>query len=224
MNLPLHGLGGVHVTGSGPEKQMTLDIIKGRYYDFYDTCEVLAAEMACQRRIRQNRRTSSQKLPLLDRTRDLFDFTNRFAGIGINVLTILQNAQDEDGVPGNYFLLHKRAANGVAEGCNSYHVVPAGSYQPATVEFPDTVDAADKNLNSTVVREFDKELLGVEAFSAPFNSELFTTYGQVPTASLIGIGLNPLNTKTEIMACLVLDVRQTPLFEGRQSAADIRRI
>lgn len=222
MNLPLYGLGGVHVTGSGTEKQMTLDIIKGRYYDFYDTCEILAAEMACQRRIRPNRRPSSGKLPLRDRTHNLFDFTNRFAGIGINVLTILQNVLDENGVPGNYFLLHKRSANGVAEGCNSYHVVPAGSYQPATVEFPETVDAADKNLNSTVVREFGEELLGVEEFSALFNSELVTTYSEVPTASLIGVGLDPLNTKTEIMGCLVLDVRQTPLFEGKQCAADIQ--
>lgn len=217
MNLPLYGLGGVHVSGTGAEKQVTLDILKGTYYDFYNTCEVLSAEMAYHRRIRMEQHLTEGKLPLRDRNQDLFDFTNRFAGIGINALTILRNVVDEDGNKSNYFLLHKRSSKGVAEGSNSYHVVPAGSYQPATVEFPLKVDEVDKNLNSTVVREFGEELLGVEEFSDLFNAELVASYGKVPTASFLGVGLDPLNTKTEILACLVLDVEQTPLFGGSRT-------
>lgn len=222
MNLPLYGLGGVKIQGTGKDKKVTLKIVKGHYYDFYDTCEVLSAEMAYNRRIMMQRDLSAGHLPLRDAVKDVFDLTNRFAGIGINALTILQNVQDEEGNRRNYFLLHKRSTKNVAEGANSYHVVPAGSYQPATVEFPEKVQEADRNLNSTVVREFAEELLGEEEFSSLFNSELILSYKKVPTASLIGIGLDPLNTKTEIMACLVLDVDQTPVFGGEKTAKAIQ--
>lgn len=189
MNLPLYGLGGVHVEGSGRKKQVTLDIVKGRYYDFYDTCEVLAAEMAYCRRIQMERHPAGGPLPMRDRQSDVFDFTNRFVGIGINALTILQNVEDDDGRSSSYFLLHRRSASGVAEGANSYHVVPAGSYQPATVEFPALVDASDRNLNSTVVREFGEELLGIEEFADLFSRNWLRAYEKVPPASS-GIALD----------------------------------
>ncbi len=222
MNLPLYGLGGVHVEGSGRKKQVTLDIVKGRYYDFYDTCEVLAAEMAYCRRIQMERHPAGGPLPMRDRQSDVFDFTNRFVGIGINALTILQNVEDDDGRSSSYFLLHRRSASGVAEGANSYHVVPAGSYQPATVEFPVLVDASDRNLNSTVVREFGEELLGIEEFADLFSPELVRAYEKVPPASFLGIALDPLNTKAEILACLTLDVRRTPLFDGKRTRREIQ--
>lgn len=216
MNLPLYGLGGVHISWEGGKKQVTLDIIKGRYYDFYDTCEVLSAELAYRRRIQMKRTPLQGRLPLRDQLMDVFDFTNRFAGIGIIVLTILQNVLDEEaGEKRGFFLLHKRSAENVAEGGNSYHAVPAGSYQPATVEFPEVVDLLDRNLNTTVVREFGEELLGKEEFFDLFSSELVAGYGKVPTATFLGVGLDPLNTKTEIMGCMVLDVEKTPLFGGK---------
>ena len=222
MNLPLYGLGGVQINGSGSQKEITLDICKGYYYDFYNTCEILSAEMADRRRIKMDQNLSQGRLPLRDKVLDVFDFSNRFAGIGINVLTILQNVRDTSGQRHNYFLLHKRSSQGVAEGSNSYHVVPAGSYQPATVEFPEKVDPMDRNLNSTVVREFGEELLGIEEFSDLFNAELVMAYEKVPTASFIGVGLDPLNTKAEILACLTLDVGKTPLFDGKQSSSEIQ--
>ena len=92
--------------------------------------------------------------------------------------------------------------------CIRDSVVPAGSYQPATVEFPERVEEIDRNLNFTVVRELGEELLGEEEFSDLFSSELVTAYRKIPAAELIGIGFDPLNTKTEIMACLTLDAEK----------------
>lgn len=221
MNLPLYGLGGVRLTGVGGDKRLALDIIKGHYYDFYDTCEVLSAEMADHRRIRREPDLMKARLPLRDKTSDLFDLTNRFAGIGVNALTIIHNVRDGKGKKGSYFLLHKRSGN-VAEGIGNYHVVPAGSYQPATVEFPERVEEIDRNLNFTVVRELGEELLGEEEFSDLFSSELVTAYRKIPAAELIGIGFDPLNTKTEIMACLTLDAETTNLFGGKTTAEEIQ--
>ena len=64
--------------------------------------------------------------------------------------------------------------------------------------------------------------MGEEEFSDLFSSELVTAYRKIPAAELIGIGFDPLNTKTEIMACLTLDAETTNLFGGKTTAEEIQ--
>ena len=235
-NLPLYGLGGVAVKGEFQSKSMALDIVKGHYFDFYDTCESLSLEMAYCHIIEKTEHVSEAALPLREKQSDLFDLTNRFAGIGIDVLTILWNVE-ENGERKNYFLLHKRSADKVAEGANSFHVVPAGSYQPAGTEFPEKVDESDKTLLFTAIKEFGEELLGkkedlsssdirsddsYEVLNSMGSEWIETADCKIPKIGFIGTAFDPLNTKTEIMAYMIIDAEKDKLLGGRKTKREIQ--
>ena len=202
MNMPLYALERFE---RAPDNRIHLYIKKGYYFDFYDTCEIMSAEMAYYRRIKTKKNLTPGHLPIRDSVKDIFDLTNRFAGIGIITLTILKNVISPEGELRHYFLVHKRSQN-VAEGTGSYHAIPAGSYQPVTVEFPLETDPIDLNLGNTVTREFGEELLGIDEFENLYNSTLLSAGPQLPKPLFIGIGLDPLNLKTELMSCLMIDV------------------
>lgn len=226
ISLPLYAMENIVWDKNG--KTVDIYVKKGYYFDFYDSCEVMSAEMAYYRRIKTQNSLLPGKLPIRDSLGNVFDLTNRFAGIGIITLTILRNIQVSDNVKKNFFLVHKRSQN-VAEGTGSYHAVPAGSYQPAAVEFPETADPADLNLESTVIREFGEELFGIDEFENLYNSKLLQGGLGLPHPLFMGVGLDPLNLKTELMACMIIDVEQDchakrPVFGGRRTYSEIESV
>ena len=226
-NLPLYGMVGFEriPQGDGEKDKIILHLKKGYYFDFYDTCEVMSAEIAYYRRIKSLKAPKPGELPIRD-TVEPFDLHNRFAGIGVITLTILENVDTDRGRK-NYFLLHKRTQK-VAEGTGSYHAVPAGSYQPAAVAFPRQMDENDRNLKSTVIREFGEELLDIDEFGNLYNSNILADL-VLPDPVFVGVGLDPLNLKTELMACMVIDVqedckKEIPVFRGKSSYDEIQEI
>lgn len=219
-NRPLFGLLGVSADDTG---NVTLDIRKGYYYDFYNTCEILSLEMAYIHRIKRQSQFNTKQLKLRNEVRDVFDLDNRFVGIGINVLTILKNVELENGTKSDFFLLHKRSAKNVAEGANSYHVVPAGSFQPTAMIMPKVLNEFDLSPVNTVIREFYEELMGYEEFSDLFNANLLSDTEKELDVHYIGVALDPLNTKAEVLAYMTIDVsdRTFSLFEGKRTKEEL---
>ncbi len=227
-NAPLYALDSVTVERG---KQPLLTVTLGNYFDFYNTCEYLGFEMAYARRILGKKARTRRTMPRRFRQRELFDTHNRFPGIGINTITILQNMIDdtEQGERETYFLLHKRG-NKVAEGMGNYHVVPAGSYQPLldyTVREETPSDSVAETMKNTVLREFGEELLDYEEFLDLNTSELLQRLDQILDPVYLGVGFEPLNTKTEVLAALVIDLA-TPggasLFGGRSKRSEFDKL
>ena len=132
-------------------------------------------------------------------------------GIGINTITILKNMTDDAEAgdsKADFFLLHKRG-NKVAEGMGNYHVVPAGSYQPL-LEYAEREDTDSdhfaETMKNTVLREFGEELLEYEEFLDLNTSDLLQNLDGILEPVFLGIGFEPLNTKTEVLAALFIDM------------------
>ncbi len=203
-SLPLFALAGVEPSDGG----CCLTLRRGEYFDFYNTCEYPAFEMAYVRRIKKKTILTMDDLPLRRHQADLFDLTNRFAGIGIDTLTIFHNLPDETGAKRSYFLLHKRSSTAVAEGPGTYHCVPAGSFQPATEVNAGELSDYDEP-EHTVLREFAEELMGMEEYAELNAAELYDELQIEEFAEhlyYLGVGFEPLNTKTELLSALILDL------------------
>jgi hypothetical protein len=203
-SLPLFALADVDSTDGA----CCLTLRRGEYFDFYNTCEYPAFEMAYVRRIQKKNTLALSDLPLRHHQADLFDLTNRFAGIGIDTLTIFHNLPDESGAKHNYFLLHKRSSTAVAEGPGTYHCVPAGSFQPASETNHGDLSPYDEP-EHTVLREFAEELMGMEECAELNTAELYDVLQIEEFAKhvyYLGIGFEPLNTKTELLCALILDM------------------
>lgn len=221
-DLPLYGLDSVDASCLIPKITVKL----GSYFDFYNTCEYLGYEMAYARRIEGKKGAlSADSLPCRfgkgTKVLDVFDTGNRFAGLGINTVTVLHNVLDDGDKPGSFFLLHKRSQK-VAEGIGSYHVIPAGSYQPAG----DETDVAPETMEITVLREFGEEICGYDEFfdlKAPALLEGKMLDKLEPV--FLGIGFEPLNTKAEVLSALIIDLNEPEyrqLFGGQQSVAGLK--
>ncbi len=225
-SLPLFALAGVEPADGG----CTLVLRRGEYFDFYNTCEYPAFEMAYVRRIRKKAVLRMADLPLRRHQAELFDLTNRFAGIGIDTLAIFHNLPDETGSKRSYFLLHKRSSTAVAEGPGTYHCVPAGSFQPATEINAGALSDYDEP-EHTVLREFAEELMGMDECAELNAAELYEELQIEEFAEhlyYLGVGFEPLNTKAELLSALILDlddpaVASASFLRGCQTCADVER-
>lgn len=203
-SLPLFALADVERSSDG----CCLVLRRGEYFDFYNTCEFPAFEMAYVRRIKKDTTLEMEDLPLRSHQRELFNLTNRFAGIGIDTITIFHNLLDDDGTKRSFFLLHKRSSTAVAEGPGQYHCIPAGSFQPATESNSGDLDPYDEP-EHTVLREFAEELMNMDECTELNAAELYEELQIEEFAAhlyYLGVGFEPLNTKTELLSALVLDM------------------
>ncbi|MBR6950826.1 MAG: hypothetical protein IKH56_03730 [Oscillospiraceae bacterium] len=217
---------------TAPGTRPEITVTAGSYFDFYNTCEYLGFEMAYSRRILGRHELNARNLPVRHRRRELFDTGNRFPGIGINTVTILKNMIDDvdaGGARASFFLLHKRG-NLVAEGMGNYHVVPAGSYQPLReyAEREDTdSDHFAETMKNTVLREFGEELLDYEEFLDLNTSDLLQRLDSILEPVFLGLGFEPLNTKTEVLAALFIDLEKeqdASLFGGRTRRSEYEKM
>lgn len=171
------------------------------YYSFMNTCRVL--ELMYETRERD------KKLDI-----DILDLTNRYCGIGINCFTILKNVKlkKDSSIKNDYFLVHQRT-NKVIESPEKVHVVPAGSYQPMTSL--DSIEKGrnfDKNMSNTIYREFCEEILNTHHMKELNSLNLLEEeldYRLLKSKSKIyylGCGLEPYNTKMEVMALMIIDM------------------
>jgi len=182
----------------------------GRYFDYLDSCEILAVEAA--RAVLQSSASSvGADLPLRSSLGDVFDLRSRTAIPGVLTLVLLLNHS-----AGDVFLYHQRS-DAVEEGPNSLHVVPAGSFEPSAAD--DSWHERDFSLRRNVLREFGEELLGKKTFQTyKERGEDFATDPMIRVISSLldkriaklfffGVGLDPITTQPEILTCLVLNMR-----------------
>ena len=225
-DLPLYGMNNVTIEEFTNRPVITVNL--GTYFDFYNTCEYLGYESAYARRILGRKQYNKHTMPRRFKQIELFDTKNRFPGIGINTITIIKNMIDDDEQPEEketFFLLHKRS-NKVAEGMGNYHVVPAGSYQPLKeyiVREDTDSDHYAETMKNTVLREFGEELLDYEEFLDLNTSELLQALDDMLHPLFLGVGFEPLNTKTEVLAALIIDLddeQQRKLFNNRTKKSE----
>ena len=182
------------------DKPVTIEVYLTDYFSFVDSCKALEFKYSLKK---QNRSPDI----------DIFDFTNRSAGIGVNCLTIFPNILtgiDDDGnkIYNDYVIFHKRNSN-VIESPHTIHVVPAGSYQPIKSIIPNKGLEFNKNLANTVYREFCEEILHTNHMSELVSIDLLnisSDYADTKKYSKIyylGIGLEPFNTKVEVLGLMV---------------------
>lgn len=179
-----------------------LKVYQSDYFTFFNTCKV-----------KEFMYEAGKKYFL---TKEVLNLENRACAIGINTLTLIRLSDGPDGL---FFLMHQRG-NNVAEGIGAIHVVPAGSFQPFTSLGP----TAEPKLSSTVYREFCEEVLRTshmkelsseeylrnnEAYK--FLQEKDESNANKPISQLyfLGMGLEPYNTKMEILSLLYIDLRNS---------------
>ncbi|HEX8262144.1 MAG TPA: hypothetical protein VF547_04655 [Allosphingosinicella sp.] len=174
-----------------------------KYFDYYDTCEVHALKIASLER---------DGKAVVDI--DPFDIAGHAAVPGVNTLTVFLNFPR---FGQNRFLLHRRSGATVQAG-NTLHVVPSGQHQPSQAFYG--LDA-DVSIWRTMVREFCEELfnvaeahgLGIDAgdpLDAPdcrrIVEPLFRS--RASRAYLLGMGLDPVTAKPEILVVNIIDFRK----------------
>ncbi len=194
----------------------------GKYTDYVNTCEILGVELA-----EWHMANPGAEVPVALAHRGapdaLFDFSNRTASAGINCVTLLLNYPKVGGsTDGNFFLVHERG-EATLEAQNTVHVIPAGSHEPLKTGFGD-----DREIQiwHTVVREFVEELFDKEQLMLPkrqpqdfldqpgvrtiVDAFFRGTRNRPPCARvfLLGVGLDPVTTKPEILTAVVVNWRR----------------
>ena len=201
-NGPVYRLEGINVGGG----DVSLEFAQGRYFEYLDTSEVLAYEVGV---ILRDKKASLRAAKYRKWLGDPFDLTNRATSVGVVTLTIRKS----NAACG--FYLHQRSDRNVTVGSGQVHVVPAGEFTPADLTQPAT--KRDLVLWHNVMREYAEEFLGVpESFGRTGKSPDYLNdwpYVELNRARssgmlrchILGIGLDPLTWKPEILTCCVID-------------------
>ncbi|MGW7541112.1 hypothetical protein ACWGKQ_08320 [Streptomyces sp. NPDC054770] len=184
---------------------LTMEFSTARYFDAQDTAESLGYEAAlrdlthCPDVLGGRLRTHLA---------DPFALERRCAATGVDTLTLIVDGSS------TRFLMHHRSAIGTAGVQNAYHVVPAGEFQPRSA--PRAGAGEDLDLVDCVVREYVEELLGAEDSNLhdqldPAHSASYPAVGEAIRSgaarlSVLGLGLDPLTWKPEILTVCVWPV------------------
>ena len=176
------------------------------YFDYLNTCEPLAYELADQlcrrRRLIGEGQRGLRSLGYRRSLVDPFDLTNRCVIPGINTLSI----RVDSGQP--TFFMHKRNPKGVAISAESFHVIPAGEFQPASYMGVER----DLRLWHNIMRESNEELLLAEdEFGTDPMYDLMAPYALMNralrdrhvTAHFLGVVLDALTLKAEVLTACV---------------------
>ncbi len=181
---------------------------RGKYFDYLNTGEVLCFEMA--EMIEAKKVDFGQirfpKKPQYRKKLDPFNFQNRCVIPGINTLTIRkENSQYT-------FFMHERSKEKIASAMGTYHVAPAGEFQPSNTSPSDYEPDFDPWRN--IMREYNEEFLGAEeAYGRTIDYENEEPYSSLNSARksgklkvyYLGFTLDPLSLKGEILTACVFD-------------------
>jgi hypothetical protein len=187
--------------------EFRLSIASGKYFDHQNTDEVVGYEMAraeWRRRHRRLRAPFERNHRLRSALGNPLDLSARCVIPGISTLTIRKAGSD------SRFFMHERTRVALAQG--TQHVTPAGEFQPSGPA-PDLFDE-DRDLWRNIQREYDEEFLGTpetwDTGKSPDyeNDEPYKTFDAAYRSKqlrvwFLGIGLDPLTLKAEILTCAV---------------------
>jgi hypothetical protein len=205
----------VNATRSG------LDLTFGSttYPRYINSCEAAAAELA-DYALRCSATVAPDMLSLRGPPERVFDLKRRSAFVGVNCLLMLKNystgGRSNETTTGRHkFVLQVRGEE-VLEAQNTIAVVPSGGHEPLAVGFGDDREAT---IWRTVVREFCEELFNKEeatklrSYGEEFLSlpeirplvDIFFRTSKFARVYLLGVGLDPVTTKPEILVAIVVD-------------------
>ena len=211
--LPIYALAEEPKTEGG---SVTVPVRTCQYCQFFDTCDYLSFEIAHAMRIRRIPPEAIRMPDLPYRSSiEPYDLSNRHTGIGISTLTVVVNIPDEIG---QVFLVHNRKDK-TAEGGEVYHAVPAGSYEPIDGMNPET--HGNRPFDSAF-REFIEEVIDTR-YDFVSSPDLLKYFSEKVHADIfyLGIGLEPLNLKAEMMSLMIVDFQMSSLFDGCDSVEDL---
>ena len=203
--LPIYALAEEPKTEGG---SVTVPVRTCQYCQFFDTCDYLSFEIAHAMRIRRIPPEAIRMPDLPYRSSiEPYDLSNRHTGIGISTLTVVVNIPDEIG---QVFLVHNRKGK-TAEGGEVYHAVPAGSYEPIDGMNPET--HGNRPFDSAF-REFIEEVIDTR-YDFVSSPDLLKYFSEKVHADIfyLGIGLEPLNLKAEMMSLMIVDFQMSSLFD-----------
>lgn len=132
---------------------LDLDFGYTTYFDVLDVCEAVGHEFAEAWINGRRKRPSMAGLPLRRHIDDPFNLLARPMLPSINTLTIRR-----DPIDGHRMYLHRRDAKAVAVAGGTYHVSPAGVFQPAALA--PAHQANDFSIWRNIQREYSEEFLG----------------------------------------------------------------
>ena len=182
------------------------------YFDKLDVTEPLVHEFA----LASMRHPGADEIPLHDLpfralVGDPFDLKRRPVAPGITTLTIRRDTSTDQAS----FLLHWRDPAKVAVAGDMYDVVPAGEFQPSSVNHWDRSN--DFDLWRNIVRELSEELLGTPEHDGsggvPIDYDAWPLYRALTQARhdgrvrvyCLGIGVDALGLAVTIPTVLVID-------------------
>jgi hypothetical protein len=200
-------------SGTGPiEQPLSLTFSLGDYFDLIDTSEVLGFESA-------SRLAKGRVLEWAKSYRawlaDPFALDKRCLIPGLNTLTVRQSSN------GAHFFLHDRRAENVALSMNAIHVSPAIEFQPSSDLTPSY--GADLNIWRTLSTGYVREFLGVTDSGSARDLASDPAYMALEDARkngsvtpwFLGIGLDPLTWKAEILlACVFSEETFDSIFSS----------
>lgn len=178
-----------------------------KYFEHINIGETLGYEYAKAKRF-------SKKTNKLYRNQlgDPFALDNRHVLPGIITLTIRQTPGAESS-----FFMHKRGANDVAVGMNTYNVIPAGEFQPST----SSITGEDKDFYfwNNIMREYSEEFLNYEehynenGIPVNYSKPPFDAFNKALNEGkarcyYLGFGIDPLSLKGEILTVCIWDAER----------------
>lgn len=186
------------------------------YFDKLDVSEAVSHELAVACIYRPGGIPSSvdairDELSFRALLGDPFNLERRAVLPGIATLTIRLRRHPAEPT----FLLHWRDPTKVAAEGGQYGLIPAGEFQPASVNPWDRHN--DLDIWRNIVREYSEELLGSPehdgARSAPIDYDSWPLFRELEDAQasgavvpfLLGIGMNALTLNAPILTVVVID-------------------
>ncbi|ONI71169.1 transcriptional regulator [Actinosynnema sp. ALI-1.44] len=124
------------------------------FFEVFDIKQALAHEFKAAWLASNRSVPDWNDLPLRAAIGDPFDPQQLLMSPGISTLTIRRDRSDGQ----HQFVLHERDGGKVADGGGLCHVMPAGEFQPSSVDLADVRN--DFSLWRNIMREFSEEFLG----------------------------------------------------------------
>jgi transcriptional regulator with XRE-family HTH domain len=135
------------------DPMLTLRFSTTTFFSVFDTKQSIAHEFKAAWLASRGGIPGWSELPLRQALGDPFDPDRLLMSPGISTLTIRRSRTGE-----HQFVLHERDGTKVADGGGLCHVLPAGEFQPSSV---DPVDVRnDFSLWHNIMREYAEEFLG----------------------------------------------------------------
>lgn len=123
------------------------------FFEVFDVKQALAHEFKAAWLASNRSVPNWTALPLRTAIGDPFDPQRLLMSPGISTLTIRRDRSGQ-----HRFVLHERDGGKVADGGGLCHVMPAGEFQPSSVDLADVRN--DFSLWRNIMREFSEEFLG----------------------------------------------------------------